>query len=421
MIGKVQSTIHQFLQQLALTEDERTERLALSRKILNAFVPIVLSTILLSGVLTGNWNNVVLATTCAILASAVVYFSISHGWYYGTIFLINIAIFIIVFLIALNSRPPHIEIVYVLMSPLVASIFLSASMTGLMGVLAIIVIAVFAIWMTPSMPSGIAVDLVGFVTICTTFIVAVGYRRRQFENTRNEFLLQQERLKMMQFMVSSISHDFRTPLSIIHNNLYLLERDPSPDKASTRIEKIRHQANHLEQMVDDNLTLSRMEIAEKRQHPFDLVPIVQETVEQFQIVADERKIKLSVSQIEAQAIITGDANLWERVLTNLIQNALNYSDADGTTIVSLVQQADDYVICVKDSGMGIPPDKIKHIFDPFYRVDPSRRPATGGTGLGLAIVKKVVDDHQATITVDSIVGKGTEFIITIPHHQANAT
>lgn len=357
----------------------------------------------------------------ASFTSVLVYFAIRRRWYYRTILFINIAIFVFVFLIAFNSNPPHVEIVYVLIAPLLASIFLSPVMTSLLGLVAVIVIIGFATVMTPSIPSSIAVDLTGFVTICTTFIVAVGYRRRQFENTRNEFLLQQERLKMMQFMVSSISHDFRTPLSIIHNNLYLLERDPSPDKASARIEKIRHQANHLEQMVDDNLTLSRMEVAEKRQHPFDLVPIVHETVEQFQTVADERKIKLSISQIEAQAIITGDANLWERVLTNLIQNALNYSDADGTTIVSLVQQADNYVLCVKDSGIGIPPDKIKHIFDPFYRVDPSRRPATGGTGLGLAIVKKVVDDHQATITVDSVVGEGTEFIITIPHHQANAT
>jgi signal transduction histidine kinase len=106
---------------------------------------------------------------------------------------------------------------------------------------------------------------------------------------------------------------------------------------------------------------------------------------------------------------------------NLAENAFNYNRPDGCVRISLIRQADAYLLCVEDNGIGISPEEQERIFEPFYRIDASRQTTTGGTGLGLAIVKKVVDDHQASIGVQSTIGKGTQFSIHIAKSHLEQT
>jgi signal transduction histidine kinase len=309
MTANFQTATRQFFEQMTLNDSDRQEHLALFVRIIRVFYPIFVVTILISGTLTGNWNNVFLAILLAGLASGIIYGFVRVNFYYSTIFMTNVSIFVIVFITASNARPPHVEIAYVLLAPLLASIYLSPFMTGVIGATAAASIMLFGA-ITTSMPSSIVFDLTGLTIILTIFIVAVGHRRRQFEEARRELRVQQERTKLMEFVLNSISHDLRTPLTVIETNLYLLERDKTPDKRQQRIDKMRHQTKRLDRMVSDILMFSHMEANQALDKSCDLVPIVHQTVASLQELAQERKITLTATCAMTQAIVKGDADLW---------------------------------------------------------------------------------------------------------------
>jgi signal transduction histidine kinase len=104
-----------------------------------------------------------------------------------------------------------------------------------------------------------------------------------------------------------------------------------------------------------------------------------------------------------------------RMLSNLLNNALRYTEPGGTVTVSVARQEDDIAFTVLDTGIGIPHENLEHIFERFYRVDKSRSRAVGGSGLGLSIVKAIVDLHKGTVRVDSTIGKGSCFTVSLPN------
>lgn len=241
--------------------------------------------------------------------------------------------------------------------------------------------------------------------------------RRRAEDARVELAIDHEKLEMLRAFVANISHDFKTPLAVLSTSLYLLDRTADPAKNRQRIEVMQRHIGHLNRLIQDLLMMTTLEHLPS--HPTDEVSLnrlVEEALVHSQRGLTDKNLQVTTHLAADLPPIRGAEQELYRAVTNLIENAVNYSYAGDT--ITLSTSADETAICfeVSDTGIGISPDDLEHIFDHYYRGDVANTYAQTGTGLGLAIVKRVVDLHGGTITVNSEPGLGSTFRISLPIH-----
>jgi signal transduction histidine kinase len=131
-------------------------------------------------------------------------------------------------------------------------------------------------------------------------------------------------------------------------------------------------------------------------------------------VAEEKQITLTCDVGAGGATMSGNADALQRMLSNLLDNAVRYTPEGGTVKVSCTAQNNQILITVVDSGVGIPPESVGHVFDRFYRVEVARTREQGGTGLGLSIVKTIVEAHSGSIRLESVLAEGSKFTVVLP-------
>lgn len=216
--------------------------------------------------------------------------------------------------------------------------------------------------------------------------------------------------------LANASHELRTPLTSIRGYAAtLLEGEPSPEQRQKFLEVISRNAERLSNLIDDLLELSQIE---GRREPLHASEVEIEHV--VRTLLDDLAPRLAQRGITAAVDSDGPTRVWadrravEQILTNLIDNALKYSDEGGRIDVTLLRSGGGIQACVADEGIGIPEDEIDRVFERFYRVDKARSRALGGTGLGLAIVKHLVQASNGTIRVESSVGEGSRFTFWLP-------
>ncbi len=222
--------------------------------------------------------------------------------------------------------------------------------------------------------------------------------------------------------LSGVTHELKTPLSVIQlqagNLLRYQERLP-PQKRNQLLNSIQTQAQHLEQLIEDILALSRLdgEVASASRRMVDLVELVDRVITHLRPLAEAKQIDLVWSKPEGKVTIWVNLSQIEQLLRNLIDNAIKFTPSGGKVEVqvlveSTAQKAENVRIRVTDTGPGIPAEYHDQVFDRFYRLDPSH--TTAGTGLGLAIVKEVVEAHHGKLYLASQPGQGSTFLITLP-------
>jgi signal transduction histidine kinase len=217
-------------------------------------------------------------------------------------------------------------------------------------------------------------------------------------------------------MTADIAHELRTPLTNIQGYLEAI-RDGVVSADEQTVETLYQQTVHLSRLVEDLRILSiadagalRLELA-----PDSLPSLVSETVSTFQPRAAERGVSLEVSSQPDVAPVAIDRTRMRQVIANLVENALTYTPTGGRVSVDVSKgPADAVTMTVSDTGQGIPPAELPKIFEQFYRVDHSRARSTGGAGLGLTIVKRLVEAHGGAIAVESDLGRGARFTVTLP-------
>jgi signal transduction histidine kinase len=159
-----------------------------------------------------------------------------------------------------------------------------------------------------------------------------------------------------------------------------------------------------------------------REHLADLVSmaeLVASTLGDFGVLAQQSDLELR-GQITSQVpLVLGDPEHLRKVVDNLIANALKFTPAGGTVTVSLKGTSDEVILQVTDTGIGIPEEHMERVFDRFYQVDGTTRRRHGGSGLGLALVKEIVESHGGSVTVESMVGKGSTFSVRLPAAKAD--
>lgn len=239
--------------------------------------------------------------------------------------------------------------------------------------------------------------------------------RRQFELT-----LVKERAAFLSDFLNSVSHDLKTPLTVITTSLYLLERLEDPQLQREKIQRIGEQTRLVEKYIQDILTISRLEylpsIALKAVRVNDQLA---EILRQLRPKIERKALDIQLDLSADFPPITADYDQLFRALINLVENAINYTPNAGE--IRLQTTTEEEILCVEisDTGIGIPEDELPHIFEPFYRSAHARKLLDGGTGLGLAIVRKIMDVHGFDIQVSSQPGQGTTFRMTIPRSSIN--
>ena len=212
--------------------------------------------------------------------------------------------------------------------------------------------------------------------------------------------------------VGDASHELRTPLAVIKANAEFLQQ-AQPENAE--VEDIVAEADRMSALVDSLLALARGEKAGARQRErFDLGLVVETSVDTLKPLAEERQVALAVRHDDAELRIDGDREQIKQLMVILLDNALRYTGQGGSVDVDVLRSDGSGIVRVSDTGIGISPAAIEHVFDRFYRADEARNRDSGGVGLGLAIARDLVDDHGGKLAVESRPGEGSTFTVQLP-------
>jgi signal transduction histidine kinase len=228
---------------------------------------------------------------------------------------------------------------------------------------------------------------------------------RMSRRLNNSFEAQKE-------FVENASHEIKTPLAVIQANLdtALEDGDISKKELVKLLESSKESVKFMDKLTEDLLLLSVLE-HELATEKIDLNKLVKEIVDQSNVLKSDSKTDIEIISQSNISLIQGNEILLKRAFMNIIENAIKYSQASKIEIKLKENKNGEIGITIKDNGIGIPKEHIEKVFDRFYRVDKSRSRNTGGTGLGLSITKKIIERHNADITVKTERKKGVEFII----------
>jgi two-component system, OmpR family, sensor histidine kinase CiaH len=221
----------------------------------------------------------------------------------------------------------------------------------------------------------------------------------------------QQAFERQNVFVADASHELRTPLAVIRANAeFLQEREPASEEAA----EIVSETDRLSTLVDSLLAVARGDRnGGVTYDELDLGAVVEGSAASMRSLATERGIALDVSAAPELRIL-GSREQLRQLVVILVDNALRYTGKGGRVEVDVARRDGSAVMAVTDTGIGIPPDALQHVFERFYRADDARTRDSGGAGLGLAIAQKLVDEHGGRIAADSTPGKGSTFTVTLP-------
>lgn len=230
--------------------------------------------------------------------------------------------------------------------------------------------------------------------------------------------------RMRRDFVANVSHELKTPLTAIRGFAETL-RDGAIEDAATAgrfLDRILGQSVRLQALLDDLLTLSRLESPEAtaEREAVDMVELVHTGLEEVQPLAEQKGIEVA-SELAPDCAIPGEQESLERMVRNLLENAVRYNRHGGRVGVRLARSDGELLLEIEDSGVGIPSADLSRVFERFYRVDQARSREEGGTGLGLAIVKHAAQLHGGSVDVESVLGQGSVFRVRLPLPAAAAT
>lgn len=216
--------------------------------------------------------------------------------------------------------------------------------------------------------------------------------------------------------IQDASHELKTPIATAQTNIEVLEmdQDPSVEDYKHTTEVVKRSLDRLDFLSQGLVLLSQGSRSQSRWSELDLTSLVNEVVTESQPAAASAGVSLEARGTGQAVRVKGDAIGIKQVITNLVDNAIKYNRPEGKVEVSARAEGSAAVLEVRDTGLGIGATDQQHVFDRFYRVDKSRSRAQGGSGLGLAIVKKIVEEHGGAISVESALGAGSTFRVTLP-------
>ena len=255
----------------------------------------------------------------------------------------------------------------------------------------------------------------------------IGQLREAFSGMANKIREQFEGLeetdRLRRELVSNVSHDLRTPLASIHGyvDTLLLKNDSlSEEERLAYLEITRKHTLRLGRLIGDLFELSKLDSTSIKPslESFSLAELLQDVTQEFALEAEKKGIDIEVNAAAKASMVHADIGLMQRVLENLLRNAVRYTPEGGTISITLDKKPDCIAVAVADTGCGIAEHELGRIFDRFYRSEQGEEERSNSAGLGLAIVKRILDLHGSLITVSSTLNQGTRFEFDIPAQAA---
>ncbi len=242
----------------------------------------------------------------------------------------------------------------------------------------------------------------------------LGYLAASLEHMASRLGTQEEDQRKF---IANVSHDFRSPLTSIRGYIQaIMDGTIPPELHEKYLTVVLNETDRLNKLTEGMLELSKygtkgalLDVSD-----FDINQIIKQTVLSFEGTCLKRRISFQLILTNTELFVRGDMSKIQQVLYNLIDNAIKFSHADSTITIETTVRNDKVFVSVKDTGIGIPKESLKKIFERFYKTDLSRGKDKKGTGLGLAIVKEIIQAHGENINVISTEGVGSEFIFTLP-------
>lgn len=225
--------------------------------------------------------------------------------------------------------------------------------------------------------------------------------------------------KLRSDFIANVSHELRTPIAMLqgYSEAILDDFVESEEERKEMIRIIYDESQRMGRLVTDLLDLARMESGNVTlyKESVPIVPVLERMTNKFAQVAKEKDVTLQFeTEFTDETFVSMDEDRIEQVLTNLVDNALRHTPAEGQVTVSLTSELSYVRVAVTDTGGGIPSEDLPYVFERFYKADKARTRSKGGTGLGLAIARNIVEGHGGNIKVESEVGVGTSFIFYLP-------
>ncbi len=237
----------------------------------------------------------------------------------------------------------------------------------------------------------------------------------QLAATFNEMLASIETAyQTQQRFVADASHELRAPLTAIQGNVELLHRQRSMSEADREeaLVELERESARLSRLVADLLTLARADAGTfLKRCPLDLDVIILDAFREARHLAHGQVLQLDPFE---PARVEGDEDRLKQLLLILLDNAIKYTPADGQVTLGLCRRGTDVEVRIRDTGIGIAPEDLPHVFERFYRADPARNRDLGGTGLGLSIARWIVEQHEGEVRLESQPGQGTTAIVRLP-------
>ena len=223
-------------------------------------------------------------------------------------------------------------------------------------------------------------------------------------------------------LVTNVSHDLRTPLATLQGyieTLFLKDESLSADDRRHHLEIAIQHCERLSKLVNELFELSKLDSNEirVRYEPFNISELVHDVVQKFDLSAQEKQLNIQIDLDPGLPFVNADIAMIERVIENLLENAVRHTPPGGSIQLTLSPQDADIAVGVSDTGYGIPGEDLPFIFDRFYRREKTQTGKTGYSGLGLAITRRILELHDKSIRVESTPGSGTTFTFVLPAHQ----
>jgi signal transduction histidine kinase len=230
-------------------------------------------------------------------------------------------------------------------------------------------------------------------------------------------LREQERLR--QEFIANASHELKTPTMAIGSVVEALQAGAAddPELRTQFLSSLERLVERQSSLIQDLLDISRLDggLQVNWQEDVNLLQVISDAVEQIRPQAEKKQVSLNNESDTDGLLIPGNAIQLQRAFTNILTNAVAYTPSEGTvTVGAKTTDAEHVEVLIQDTGAGIDPADLPHIFDRFYRGDKARTRSGGGTGLGLAITREIIARHHGTVVVDSVVGKGSTFVVRLP-------
>lgn len=220
--------------------------------------------------------------------------------------------------------------------------------------------------------------------------------------------------------VANVSHELKTPATSLKLLAESLEEAIEADPIQARLfaGQLKKETERLAQLITDLLDLAHLESEERTEYPnlVDVRGVLMTVLARMRRSARKKNITLQWKRFgrAADYAVRGDETQLASMFTNLVDNAVKYTPPGGRVEVTGGSEGDEVVVCIADTGIGIPEASLARIFERFYRVDKARSKETGGTGLGLSIVKHIAENHGGRVEVGSVLGEGTTFTVCLP-------